>query len=141
MYLQINGLPKEYITSFAKFRVSAHSLQIEKGRHKNKAVIERLCPLCKADIETESHFLLQCQSLTESHCLLQCQSLDDQRILFFTEWENAIPSFINMDESEKFRFILQNKEYDVLSTSICICHIHKMFKIREDLIDNVTVSN
>ena len=31
MCLQINDLPKEYITSFAKFRVSAHSLQIEKG--------------------------------------------------------------------------------------------------------------
>ena len=43
-----------------------------------------------------------------------------------------------MDESEKFRFILQNKEYDVLS--ICISHIQKMFKIREDLIDNVTIS-
>ena len=127
MYLQTNDLPKEYITSFAKLRVSAHSLQIKKGRHKNKAVNERLCPLCKADIETESHFLLQ------------CQSLNDQRILCFTELEKAIPSFINMGESEKFRFILQNKEYDVLS--ICISHIYKMFKIREDVIDNVTISN
>ena len=56
-----------------------------------------------------------------------------------TELEKAIPSFINMGESEKFRFILQNKEYDVLS--ICISHIHKMFKIRDDFIDNVTISN
>ena len=127
MYLQINDLPKEYIAAFAKFRVSVHSLQIEKGRHKNKAVIERLCPLCKVDIETESHFLLQ------------CQSLNDQRILFFTELAKAIPSFINMGESEKFRFILQNKEYGMLS--ICISHIYKMFKIREDLLDNVNVSN
>ena len=44
-----------------------------------------------------------------------------------------------MGESEKFRFILQNKEYEVLS--ICISLIHKMFKSREDLIDNATVSN
>ena len=32
-----------------------------------------------------------------------------------------------------------HKEYDMLS--ICISHIHKMFKIREELLDNVTVSN
>ena len=34
MHLLINDLPKSYISFFAKFRISAHSLEIEKGRHK-----------------------------------------------------------------------------------------------------------
>ena len=32
--LLINDLPKSHILYFAKFRVSAHSLKMEKGRHK-----------------------------------------------------------------------------------------------------------
>ena len=63
MYLLINDLPKSHISSFTEFRVSAHSLEIEKGRHKKKLLSERICPLCKSSVETEIHFLLHCQPL------------------------------------------------------------------------------
>ena len=43
----LNYLPKSHMSSFAKFRVSAHSLETEKGRHKKKLLTERICPLCK----------------------------------------------------------------------------------------------
>ena len=56
MYLLINDLPKTHISAFAKFRVSAHSLEIEKGTHKKLLLTERICPLCKSSVETEIHF-------------------------------------------------------------------------------------
>ena len=56
MYLLINDLLKTHISSFAKFRVSAHSLEIENGRHKKLLLTESICPLCKSSVETEIHF-------------------------------------------------------------------------------------
>ena len=43
-----------------KFRCSDHVLEIEKGRHKNKKVEERLCKMCNRSIEDEIHFLNNC---------------------------------------------------------------------------------
>ena len=43
-----------------KFRCSDHVLEIEKGRHKNKKVEERVCKACNASIEDEIHFLNNC---------------------------------------------------------------------------------
>ena len=45
----------------AKIRCSDHCLNIEKGRHKNIPRADRICKLCdKNEIETEEHFLLEC---------------------------------------------------------------------------------
>ena len=43
-----------------KFRCSDHALEIEKGRHKKLKVEERICKICKTDVETENHFLQNC---------------------------------------------------------------------------------
>ena len=52
----------------SKLRLSNHSLEIEKGRHRkrNKAYVERknrICKLCKVEVEDEEHFLLRCTRL------------------------------------------------------------------------------
>ena len=46
----------------SKFRLSNHTLMIETGRHSVPFIKKelRFCPFCKTDIETETHFLLQC---------------------------------------------------------------------------------
>ena len=44
----------------SKFRCSDHPLEIEKGRHKKLSVEERICKLCRTDVETEMHFLKSC---------------------------------------------------------------------------------
>jgi hypothetical protein len=45
----------------AKLRLSAHSLEIERGRYSKKAKTDRICTLCKDNkivlIEDENHFL------------------------------------------------------------------------------------
>ena len=45
-----------------KLRISDHSLEIEKGRHKKpyKSPQDRLCPFCKTSTEDEKHFLVKC---------------------------------------------------------------------------------
>ena len=45
-----------------RFIISSHQLMIEKGRHLNISLIDRICPLCKKYIEDEYHFLLYCNS-------------------------------------------------------------------------------
>ena len=44
----------------SKFRLSNHTLMIEKGRHKNILRENRYCPFCKNCVEDEIHFLIKC---------------------------------------------------------------------------------
>lgn len=46
-----------------KFRISAHDLKIERGRYLGLPVEERLCDLCKKNIEDEIHFMFNCPCL------------------------------------------------------------------------------
>ena len=47
-----------------KFRVSAHNLNIERGRYIGlKVDEERLCILCYTDIEDKEHFFINCTTL------------------------------------------------------------------------------
>ena len=56
----------DYVPNFnrrsilTKFRCSNHSLAIEKGRHRNIPLENRICPVCKSNVETETHFLQDC---------------------------------------------------------------------------------
>ena len=43
---------------YTKFRISACKLEIEKGRYIGLKVEDRICQLCKDDIEDEVYFLL-----------------------------------------------------------------------------------
>jgi hypothetical protein len=45
---------------FTKFRISDHSLEIEKGRYNKTTCEERLCKNCGV-IEEEAHFILKCK--------------------------------------------------------------------------------
>ena len=48
--------------SLTKFRLSNHTLNIEKGRHTSPKtpIEERVCPFCPNKVEDEMHFLLDC---------------------------------------------------------------------------------
>ena len=52
-------------TVYSRFRGGLLSLACTEGRYNNTPFVERLCPLCKSDIETEFHFLLVCQNLSQ----------------------------------------------------------------------------
>ena len=47
--------------SFTKFRLSNHTLMIERGRHQKINKNLRYCPFCPNEIEDETHFLIDCK--------------------------------------------------------------------------------
>ena len=51
--------------SLTKLRLSNHTLMIEKGRHQNIEIENRVCPFCPTCIEDEMHFLIKCPAYTE----------------------------------------------------------------------------
>jgi len=48
--------------SLSKFRLSNHTLMVEKGRHVNIKREERFCCFCHQQVEDEYHFLIRCQT-------------------------------------------------------------------------------
>ena len=60
-YLQFGS--RNQRRNLSKFRISNHKLEIEQGRYRNIKANERLCKLCKKDVEDEIHFLSQCPHL------------------------------------------------------------------------------
>ena len=60
-YFDTLGL--EHRRAIAKLRCSAHTLEIEKGRHKGIHRLERKCTLChNGQVEAEVHFLFLCNT-------------------------------------------------------------------------------
>ena len=48
--------------ALSKFRLSNHTLMIEKGRHLKLERNRRVCPFCPGEIEDELHFLISCKN-------------------------------------------------------------------------------
>ena len=58
---------------------------IEHGRHKQLPIENRLCPLCKQDVEDEYHFITQ------------SRNLDKTRTSLINNITDVIPDFKNMN--------------------------------------------
>ena len=57
----LNGVSiRKFRRILAQFRVSAHNLEIERGRYSGVARIDRICKICQSSIEDEFHFVLIC---------------------------------------------------------------------------------
>jgi hypothetical protein len=65
--------------------------------HSKIPVEQRICPLCKQEIEDEYHFIMK------------CQNLDELRNKFFDEIISVVPHFSAMNNTEKFNFIYKFK--------------------------------
>ena len=58
-YLEVHTFENRQI--IAKLRCSDHSLEIEKGRHRDAPRENRICKVCtEGEIENEEHFLIKC---------------------------------------------------------------------------------
>ena len=83
--------------TLTKYRLSEHSLAIETGRHRQTWLPreERLCSHCdKQEIETELHFLIQC----DKYQLI--------RELFFPKFIQIYPNFPAIPDTEKLQILL-----------------------------------
>ena len=61
---------KSFVANITKLRISAHCLEIEKGRYKNVPATQRRCPTCEHNVEDEFHFLLSCPTYSEERLTL-----------------------------------------------------------------------
>jgi hypothetical protein len=89
-----------------RLRISAHSLEIERGRHtangKRKPENERLCTHCNLnDIEDERHVLLACPSYAKG----RSKMLDELGEIF--------PMFHQVGDEHKYIFIMQCTDSEV----------------------------
>ena len=82
--------------TFTKMRISAHNLQIEKGRYMNCPREQRLCQNCSV-IEDEQHFLLHCKNNQNLR-----RNLFDEILLEDKE-------FLNYNDNEKLVVLLNPK--------------------------------
>ena len=95
------------------------NLNIERGRYIKLPVEKRICPLCNIEPEDEIHFILK------------CPKLDECRKELFSNISSVVPSFNDMDEFQKFKFILSSNDLD--KCKICILGVNKLYSINQDL--------
>ena len=104
------------ISNCVRLRISNSILMIGKGRHRKIDFENRLCPLCKFEVEDELHFTKKCTKLQEL------------RNKFYQKISYILPSFYNLSDSEIFHLIFRNNDYDV---SKCFLKgISGMYKFR-----------
>ena len=74
---------------------------IGQGRHKQLPIENRLCPLCNQDVEDEYHFMTQCRNLNKT------------RTSLFNKITDVIPDFINLNNTDKFKYLLAPQDTDI----------------------------
>ena len=107
-------------TALSKFRLSNHDLMIEKGRHQGLVEQQRHCPFCENTVETEQHFLME------------CNTFNSHRTRLFTNVGQINPDFSRLDEEQKFCYLLS----DAGVSKIVGSHLNKTLEIRRFLLEN-----
>ena len=82
--------------AITRLRISAHSLQIEKGRHLGRPVAERKCVYCTSgEIEDEYHIIMK------------CAAYDNTRKREFDKLKISIPFLCTISEKDQFVEIMK----------------------------------
>ena len=95
----------KYRTAMTQLRTNSHTLAIEYGRYtRPKTKLEdRYCLFCPHILEDEKHFLVECiVNKTE-------------RDISFSKVEHLFQTFSYLDKEEKFIFLLNSKDQQVLT--------------------------
>jgi hypothetical protein len=108
---------KKSIPTFVKIRISKSNLNIEKGRYLNTPAEDRICKLCNSGVEDEFRFTIICSKL---------QSCREE---FFKDICDVVPSFINMSDVDKFKFIFSSNDLDICK--MCILGVNKLYSLNQ----------
>jgi hypothetical protein len=121
----VNVTFRKYRSGLSKLRCSAHTLRIEKGRHVNELMADRVCKLCLRD----NSYVLE----DEYHFLLCCPSFSNLRLTYLAEWIVPEPSY------DRFLSLLTDESLEVqrnLST-----FIYHASKLRNYTMTNTDLNN
>ena len=101
-----------------KFRVSAHNLEIEKGRYIGVKTEDRICKLCNTGVEDETHFLLQ------------CPVLENKRTQIINNIKNMNTNFNNLPNKSKLIWYMSSEDnFIIKNTSSLLCSLFKKKEI------------
>ena len=89
-------------STISKLRISAHNLQIEKGRHSNIPVDKRICKQCKTAIEDEAHFLISCPKYQAA------------RQTLFSHVHTICPNYTSLNDKDKFIWIMSAENKSII---------------------------
>jgi hypothetical protein len=101
----------------------SHKLEIEKGRYMNIPAEQRICRLCKLDVENEIHFLLECPSLANTRREILDQIESRFSNLKFLENKSKFVWLLSADDHYFYNQLyallttLYNKRNDILSSN------------------------
>ena len=122
-----NRIQRMHIT---RLRISAHNLNIERGRYKGLTIAQRVCKYCPSNennIDDEIHFLNKCKTfLTSRNCL-------------YKKFAALEPTFETFTENEKFKRLLNPKTAQ--ETKIINKFIKIMFDWREKIDQGFPITN
>ena len=97
-----------------KFRVSAHNLEIKKGRYIGVKTEDRICKLCNTEVEDETHFLLQ------------CPVLENKRTQIINNIKNMNTNFNNLPNKSKLIWLMSSEDnFIIKNTSPLLCSLFK----------------
>ena len=108
--------------SLTKFRLSNHSLMIEKGRHQNIDRNLRFCPFCPDSIEDEIHFIIRCKCFKTQRVTLYETVMEGE----------TLQNFLTKSDVEKFKILLT----DIRILPFTAKYLTQTFHAREFLIAN-----
>lgn len=111
-------------SAFAKFRCGVAPLRLETGRYENLPEEERLCPLCKSNIENEMHVLFE------------CSMYEVERAVLFSKAVKVNSNFETLSLIEKFKFVFTHPEMIRITAKTC-CNI---LKLRNNILYSKNVS-
>jgi hypothetical protein len=107
------------ISTFVRVCISNCNLDIERGRYSKLPVEQRICRLCSSEVEGEFHFIMHCPKLSV------------YKVDLFESLPLVIPSFPDMSEIEKNKYILSSNDLDICK--ICILGVKKMYDLNQTL--------
>ena len=98
---------RKLVKLISRFRSGAHKLRIHTGRYEipgGLLITDRTCIYCNSnEIDDENHFITSCQ-------FHSCE-----RNTLFTNVGAVLPNFLSMTAYEKFIYLLQTKDMNVLT--------------------------
>ena len=91
------------------FRVSAHNLEIKKGRYIGVKTEDRICKLCNTGVEDETHFVLE-----------------NKRTQIINNIKNMNTNFNNLPNKSKLIWLMSSEDnFIIKNTSPLLCSLFK----------------
>ena len=117
-----------------RLRISAHNLNIERGRYQGIAIEQRVCKYCPANIDRSEPNIDD-----EFHFLNKCKTFHISRNCLYGKFSSLQPNFRNSTENQKFNRLLNPQTAQ--ETKLINKFIKILFDWREKINNGFSITN